>query len=48
MDDIAKIGAANHLGYEERQRDERTRLAQVPEGLSRDYDEARKRGQLLQ
>ena len=48
MDDMAKIGAANHLRYEERQRDERVLQQEVPMGLSRDYDEARQRGILLQ
>ena len=48
MDDDAKIGAANHKQYEDQQRDERTVQQDVPAGLSRDYDEARRRGQLLQ
>lgn len=47
MDDDAKIGAANHKQYEDQQRNDRTQN-DLPEGLSRDYDEARRRGILLQ
>lgn len=40
MDDVATIGEANHRGYEERQAEERARREMIPEGVSRDFDEA--------
>lgn len=40
MDDYAEIGPANHLGYEKRQEQERTRRDEIPAGLSVYFDEA--------
>lgn len=48
MDDYAEIGPANHLGYEERQKEERERRAEIPEGECIYFDEAYERGKLLQ
>lgn len=48
MNDNATIGPANHLGYEQRQKEERTRREAVPEGLSKEFDEAWYRGVQLQ
>lgn len=47
MDDIAEIGAANHLGYEKRQQNERARRDVVPEGECVYFDEAFERGMRL-
>lgn len=32
MDDVAEIGAANHLGYEKKQEKERSKRDAIPEG----------------
>ncbi|MDO4188318.1 MAG: guanosine polyphosphate pyrophosphohydrolase [Lachnospiraceae bacterium] len=40
MDDYAEIGAANHLGYEKRQEEERTRRDEIPTGVYPVFDEA--------
>ena len=48
MDDNAKIGSANHLGYEDRQRDARSSRNAIPEGECVAFDEAWQRGMLLQ
>ena len=44
MDDMAKLGAANHSGYEDRQSDERTCRDDIPVGACREFDEAWERG----
>ena len=43
MDDYAEIGAANHLGYEKRQEEERTRRDEIPMGVYPIFDEAYER-----
>lgn len=43
MDDYAEIGAANHLGYEKRQEEERTRRDEIPVGFYPIFDEAYER-----
>lgn len=43
MDDIAEIGAANHLGYEKAQEKERARRDAIPLGESIYFDEAYER-----
>ena len=43
MDDYAEIGAANHLGYEKRQEEERTRRDEIPVGVYPIFDEAYER-----
>lgn len=43
MDDYAEIGAANHLGYEKRQEEERTRRDEIQEGVYPIFDEAYER-----
>ena len=48
MDDIAEIGAANHLGYEKKQEYERARRDAIPEGACVYFDEAYERGMKLQ
>ncbi|MCQ2532330.1 MAG: guanosine polyphosphate pyrophosphohydrolase [Saccharofermentans sp.] len=48
MDDYAEIGPANHLGYEKRQDNERSRRDLIPVGDSIYFDEAYERGILLQ
>lgn len=48
MDDYAEIGPANHLGYEKRQENERSRRDSVPVGECIYFDEAYERGLLLQ
>ena len=48
MDDNAEIGAANHLGYEKRQENERARRDVIPEGECSCFDEAYERGMRLQ
>lgn len=48
MDDNAEIGPANHLGYEKRQENERTRRDVIPVGECRCFDEAYERGMRLQ
>ena len=40
MDDFAEIGPANHLGYEKRQEEERTRRDTIPMGAYPIFDEA--------
>lgn len=40
MDDYAEIGPANHLGYEKRQEQERTRRDEIPIGECLYFDEA--------
>ena len=40
MDDVAEIGAANHLGYEKKQEKERSKRDAIPEGKNRYFDEA--------
>ena len=47
MDDIAEIGAANHLGYEKKQESERGRREAIPKGESIYFDEAYERGMKL-
>lgn len=48
MDDYAEIGPANHLGYEKRQENERSRRDAVPLGECIYFDEAYERGVQLQ
>ena len=48
MDDIAEIGPANHLGYEERQENERARREAIPLGENKYFDDAYERGLKLQ
>lgn len=48
MDDYAEIGPANHLGYEKRQENERSRRDLIPVGESVYFDEAYERGIKLQ
>ena len=48
MDDSAEIGPANHLGYEQRQQDERVRRKTVPVGECPWFDEAYERVVQLQ
>lgn len=48
MDDNATIGPANHLGYEQRQQEERARRETVPVGLCPEFDEAWERQTALQ
>lgn len=43
MDDFAKIGPANHLGYEKHQEKERTRRDEIPYGECTYFDEAYER-----
>lgn len=43
MDDYAEIGPANHLGYERRQEEERTRRKEIPYGEYPVFDEAYER-----
>ena len=47
MDDVAEIGAANHLGYEKKQEKERSKRDVIPEGKNRYFDEAYERGKRL-
>ena len=47
MDDYAEIGPANHLGYEQRQEEERSRRALIPKGECVWFDDAYERGQML-
>ena len=47
MDDIAEIGSANHINYEKRQEDERSRRCLIPLGENRYFDEAYARGMRL-
>lgn len=48
MDDYAEIGPANHLGYEKRQENERSRRDAIPKGEYIYFDEAFEKGILLQ
>lgn len=48
MDDYAEIGLANHTGYENQQKKERSRRDIIPEGECVYFDEAYERGMLLQ
>ena len=48
MDDIAEIGHANHVNYEQLQEKERARRLEIPEGKCLYFDEAYERGMLLQ
>ena len=48
MDDVAEIGPANHLGYEERQEKERARRQEIPVGANQYFDDAYERGMMLQ
>ncbi len=48
MDDVAEIGPANHLGYEERQEKERARRQAIPSGMNQFFDDAYERGMMLQ
>lgn len=48
MDDFAEIGPANHLGYEQRQQDERARRNTIPVGECPWFDEAYERVVQLQ
>lgn len=47
MDDVAEIGAANHLGYEKKQEHERAKRHKIPEGECVYFDEAYERGMRL-
>lgn len=47
MDDVAEIGAANHLGYEKKQEHERAKRHRIPEGECVYFDEAYERGMRL-
>lgn len=47
MDDVAEIGAANHLGYEKKQEHERAKRHAIPEGECLYFDEAYERGMKL-
>ena len=47
MDDVAEIGPANHLGYEKRQENERSRRELIPVGENLYFDEAYERGMRL-
>ena len=44
MDDVAEIGAANHLGYDKKQEIERARRDAIPKGECRYFDDAYERG----
>lgn len=48
MDDNATIGPANHLGYEQRQQEERARRETVPVGICPEFDEAWERQTAIQ
>ena len=48
MDDIAEIGPANHLGYEDRQKEERARRDEIPVGECQYFDDAYERVTKLQ
>lgn len=48
MDDFAEIGAANHSGYEDKQREDRDRRSAIPEGECSFFDEAYERWHALQ
>ncbi|MBO4458683.1 MAG: guanosine polyphosphate pyrophosphohydrolase [Butyrivibrio sp.] len=48
MDDYAEIGPANHLGYEKKQQEERSRRDMIVPGKCIYFDEAFERGMLLQ
>lgn len=48
MDDNAEIGSANHIAYEKKQESVRSRRDRIPEGECLYFDEAYKRGILLQ
>ena len=48
MDVFAEIGAANHLGYEDRQKEERARRDEIPVGECTYFDDAYERGMRLQ
>ena len=47
MDDIAEIGAANHVIYEQRQENNRIRRDEIPYGESIYFDDAYERGKRL-
>lgn len=47
MDDAAEIGPVNHLGYEKRQQEERSRRDRIPKGENIYFDEAYERGMKL-
>lgn len=47
MDDMAEIGPANHLGYEKKQEEDRTRRDQIPFGECIYFDEAYERYKML-
>jgi hypothetical protein len=48
MDDNAKIGSANHSGYEKRQNEKRVVRDRIPQGKNNYFDEAYERVKLLQ
>lgn len=48
MDNFAEIGPANHMGYELRQKEERTRRDEIPVGESVFFDDAYERVMRLQ
>lgn len=48
MDNYAEIGPANHMGYENRQQEERTRRDEIPVGECPFFDDAYERVQRLQ
>lgn len=48
MDDNAEIGPANHLGYEKKQENDRSRRDMIPKGECIYFDEAYERGMKLQ
>lgn len=43
MDNFAEIGPANHMGYEERQKEERSRRGEIPVGECTFFDDAYER-----
>ena len=47
MDDIAEIGTANHLNYEKKQQDERSKRDLIPRGENIYFDDAYSRGMRL-
>ena len=48
MDVLGEIGAANHMGYEDRQKEERTRRDEIPAGECKYFDDAYERVMKLQ
>jgi len=48
MDDVAKMGSANHQAYEDQQKELRARRESIPAGECREFDEAWQRNELIQ